>query len=373
MCMRPITMLQAQFRADTQQGESLRFENCKGGYLSDIDDYGLKVVGKTFQNGTPAPDTPIDIQCVKSGTKVQVCGKNLANQEILISHGAVKREDGSYYFKYSSTPSDKIFWENTLLIEGQFTISFDIKFVKSNNIIGCYPAICYTDGTIKTLGYLFETLADNTWGSCKFVTAENKTVSYIGWGYGTGSTQTYINNYQLEPGNTATEYEPYQGNEITVPCDLYKGDIWYPVSGKVVKRFEMIELDGNTDIWRNDPVTSDRWLFGVTVAHKLGSTGWSTHFGEGWGLGQYQPGYGTERLFFNLTGYIDSYDPDLAKTFCETQKQAGTPIQLYYEPPESIIEQYDPQPVFAPMGIVNVLQTPVDLSADLSATCLIRR
>lgn len=62
--MRPITMQMAQFKADTQENTILRFENCKGGYFSNKEEYGLKVFGNSVQNRTPTPDNPIEIENV---------------------------------------------------------------------------------------------------------------------------------------------------------------------------------------------------------------------------------------------------------------------------------------------------------------------
>ena len=71
--MRPITMLESQFKIDTKTGESLHFENCKGGYFSVNEEYGLKVSGKSMQIGISTPEKPVPIQCVKKGTKI-ICG-----------------------------------------------------------------------------------------------------------------------------------------------------------------------------------------------------------------------------------------------------------------------------------------------------------
>ena len=46
-------------------------------YLAWKNAVGIK--GATFQNGVPSPNNPIPIQCVKQGTKLHVCGKNLFN------------------------------------------------------------------------------------------------------------------------------------------------------------------------------------------------------------------------------------------------------------------------------------------------------
>ena len=74
--MRPITMLQSQFKIDTKAGESLHFEGCKGGYFSVNEEYGLKVEGKTLQGETLIPWKSAPIRCVKKGTKI-ICGNKI--------------------------------------------------------------------------------------------------------------------------------------------------------------------------------------------------------------------------------------------------------------------------------------------------------
>ncbi len=71
--MKQITSMKSQWQAVTKSGESLNFKECRGGYFSDDEEYGLKLIGKTFQDGTPSIDNPIEIQCVKAGSKI-TCG-----------------------------------------------------------------------------------------------------------------------------------------------------------------------------------------------------------------------------------------------------------------------------------------------------------
>ncbi len=61
------------------------------------------------------------------------------------------------------------------------------------------------------------------------------------------------------------------------------------------------------------------------------------------------------------------------KTYVKQRYDNGTPVTFCVPLATPTLEQYDPQPIFAPSGTVNVLQEPVDLTADLSATMLVRR
>lgn len=52
---------------------------------SDKPMVSLKVIGKTFQDGTPSPDSPQPIQCVKKGTKINIANDDMSVvQEITV-------------------------------------------------------------------------------------------------------------------------------------------------------------------------------------------------------------------------------------------------------------------------------------------------
>ncbi len=79
-------MMQAQWRAASQTGETLRFDDCKGGYFSTEEEFGLRVAGRTAQAGTPTPSSPVPIRCVRAGTVVRCRGEgdNTAPVEITV-------------------------------------------------------------------------------------------------------------------------------------------------------------------------------------------------------------------------------------------------------------------------------------------------
>ena len=238
--MRPITMLQSQFKIDNKEGESLHFEKCKGGYFSSIDEYGLKVVGKTLQDGTPSPEKTVPIQCVKQGTRI----------------------------------------------------------------------IC--------------------------------------------------------------------GNEITVPCDLYKGDIWYPASGYVIKYNGVTDLSKEVQWWIYDyphTINPDVWCYVATLYKK--AIGYQTSkcnrftnisgaFAKVVDAGSYSDHYSRSYAYFI------SDLPTLSefKDWLTEQSKSNNPVTLVYKLANPVVEQYEPQYLFAPQGTVDVTQSGTELTADLSATML---
>ena len=238
--MRPITMLESQFKIDTESGMSLHFEKCKGGYFSSIDEYGLKVVGKTLQDGTPSPEETVPIQCVKQGTKI----------------------------------------------------------------------IC--------------------------------------------------------------------GNEITVPCDLYEDDIWYPASGYVIKNNEAIDIAGESAWWEyNYPhsINPGVWCY-VTLTSKK-AAGYQMSKCNGFknvtgAFGKFSE-HGTYSDHPSVTyTYFISNIPTLAefRAWLAEQSQSNNPVILVYKLQTPVIEQYEPQFLFAPRGTADVTQKEIELPANLSATML---
>ena len=133
---------------------------------------------------------------------IKVRNKNLITGQMLIEHGFVLQDDGSYYVSRSNTPYKKILYKNTQQIQGSMTLSFYSKFVLYNNTGGCFPMIYYTDGTRYSFGGYLNT----EYQKLKYTTPSNKTIDYISWMYATGTAETYIKDMQLEIG-TETEYE----------------------------------------------------------------------------------------------------------------------------------------------------------------------
>lgn len=239
--MRPITTMQAQFKMNTQSGTNLNFEQCKGGYFSTLDAYGLKVIGKTAQAGIPTPENPVEIQCVKAGTRV-FCG-----------------ESG-----------------------------------------------------------------------------------------------------------------------VVVPCDLYEGDSWYPMTGKVIKTKATKQLTAN-DGWAYYTASCNR--AGVLVTDMiLGTIGRGLGYcniaknNSNWNGNYLQCFFGAGNNLFYLT-LATSRGTTLEefKQVIQSVYDNGGEVRIVYTLKTPVIEQYDPQFISAPQGTVSVTQVPTELTAELSATMLVRR
>lgn len=241
--MQETTRLLTEIEPETKKGESLYFELCNGGYFSDIEEYGLKVTGKIYQERKPSPKNPTQIQCVKEGTKI----------------------------------------------------------------------IC--------------------------------------------------------------------ANEITVPCDLYEGDIWYPSSGKVEKYNFVGEHGGYGNIynWAGTKGVSGGFVMPEKRTRAKGYCSHSSNIGTLY-EGSDNVWFGVESKNTYWTGILtilgfDKLDNPMQafKEWVELQKANGTPVLLVAKLNKPIIEQYTPQPIFAPKGTVNVNQQVIEQAAELSATMLVKR
>ena len=246
--MRAITMMQAQWRADSRQGESLTFQNCKGGYFSVDEKYALKVIGKTAQSGVPTPESPCPLDCVKSGTVVR-CGEE----------------------------------------------------------------------------------------------------------------------------------------QVSVPCDLYQNDIWYPTIGKAEKYTKIKVLDGS-EAWMKYPLlapTNDVSVFYCLFSDAKIGFGRSkcnyfanTDNGDGYqdttaSVGLYADHEKQKYKYFGW-GTATSTVEDF-KSWLSEKNSAGESVILAYEIARPIVQEYASKTILAPSGTVTVTQEATKEPAELSATMPVRR
>ena len=175
---------------------------------SDLALTGLKLFGKTTQDGEPSPENPVPLVSVGDGGSVgvTVCGKNLFDIKKRLSGTVLDSGDlqlGGVKEFYRG-----VFKENT-----QYTIS---AYVKNTNTSGSVRfAVQYTDGAYDN--YI---MVNNTteYAFRKYTSVAGKTIEYIGTYFGSSGTLLVKNcELQIEEGTTATAYEPYvSGGSLTV-------------------------------------------------------------------------------------------------------------------------------------------------------------
>lgn len=361
--MRRLTAEMSQWRAQAWTGESLVFERCKGGYFSTLDDYALTVTGAQAQSGTPTPESPLPIQCVKAGTTIRVFTPfTQCTAWINVSNQLAFSSD-SFSVRMAIKPSR------------QYELYLD------TNVSTLFRAGVTSSSSIPVLGAPI-TLSPCVRGNTPSYITLNAGASgrYI-WVQISASQRQAIYSLTVIDKSTGKTYKPFAVSEATLPCDLYAGDVWVPMTGKVVRNKQYLALNG-TEKWLRSPANNgDAYLF--TLPGRYNTTGTRSLLCNAYGYFMYNYTQSASNrnntVSFDSIGsclYIrnDRFDTaDEFMAYLAAQHTAGTPVTVVYELATPIVEQYDPQPIFAPQGAVQVTQTPVELAANLSATMLVRR
>ena len=180
---------------------------------------GLKIYGKTTQNGTPTPETPVPLKSAgESGSiGVTVAGKNLFDESHFLEMGFSKVGEHEYY-DGRIFATGKSLLVNTMGVSGSFTLSCKLKYFDAGNgSVGLYGLIYYTDGTTesKRPATVYDQYFDYS-----FVTNPNKTVADICFTFGSAACSTHVKDFQIEIGNAATAYEPYKGQTATFSAPI---------------------------------------------------------------------------------------------------------------------------------------------------------
>lgn len=200
--MRALTMMQAAWRPDTKRGEHLTFENCKGGFFSTNSNYALKIEGKTDGD-----------RLVKAGSLICCDGKNHWDIGNILFQGSVSG-------LLLSLPA------------GTYTFSAD----ESSDGPGTLYYIASVTCQSNTTNHLIR--RENSRARFTFSVQGGEVVLSISSSNDpvTGEqTTAMFKNIMVEEGETATDYAPHSHSEITPPCDLQAGDVWYPAFGKVTR------------------------------------------------------------------------------------------------------------------------------------------
>ena len=155
---------------------------------------GLKIYGKSVQNGTPSPENPMPIVSAGDDGEIglQITGKNLLDQ--------AKLDLRQYNIYYGSANSDLQF---DLIAGINYTLSVPEDVVTPPSGIYFYNAV---DNSSLAERYNSR--------SVSFKPDKNIAVKFdVYWAEERPENAT---NLQLEVGSTATPYEPYKSQSLTV-------------------------------------------------------------------------------------------------------------------------------------------------------------
>ena len=138
-------------------GEILTIPKSKDGYLRNF-----KMYGKTVQNGTPTPESPIPVQNVPSSFDITSCGKNLFDASKISSTAFIVEENGRF-IRTKSYAQDTGYWFQ-FLPNTKYTISFKGTRSGSNsgtygNIVAFYAgSSIFSFGTTQLTGLINKTI-----------------------------------------------------------------------------------------------------------------------------------------------------------------------------------------------------------------------
>lgn len=309
-----------------------------------------KILGKTTETGAgdKSPQNPYTISGA-TPVKIITSGRNILPPQLNATSDkgitATVEEDGSVTLNGTATGSGSsyISFQNIYLNQGlTYTLS-----VSEPLPTGLTLYMKLGDGSDRNI---IQIAGEQTSGTA---TADITTPGRVFFGIPKGTT---LNNLQvkvmLELGEKASAYEPYHGEEVSLPSlsPLYSlpdgtADSYDAVSGKEVRHTKCITFDGTEDWWRSGTGVSGKYRFGVSLSNiKLPASGdekgsvTCSHYptvtsGTAgiWGAHQ---GVSIDNSAKAMTFYDESLsESTLAdfKAFLSAQYQNGTPVTVVYE------------------------------------------
>lgn len=374
--------------ADTRYSNALT--GMASGTMAHMTDVGigslrrLAVLGETAEAGTgdKGPDHPYVVDGVVPAA-VSAAGKNLIGMEspyqiassvVGADSATVERYNNGVTLTMPSASSatwaaERLWWPITA---GTYTLQVKMETNDSafTPNLGVY--------TKKTLTDTAEALTTLTASGSKtiMVGASGYIGLYLHLTMDTGNTGARTVRYydiQLEPGNTATAYEPYTGATVTLPTleplygDGTVSDEYDAATGIETRRWKRMELAG-TENWHlsgtvetskyrptlvlSDIVTldSNQVLPDIVCTHYQTQTMYNSY--------RCTTGVSMDTTASNgMAVYDANYDTNsLAawKAYLAAQKAAGTPVTVVYQLAEPVVTQRDPARVIPPAPVCNV-------------------
>lgn len=388
--MRRSTALMAQWSLASAEGERLRFEQCRGGYPGGdrADGPGLRVIGATGQETLTGKNLFAPRQCAVYEVTTQGGDKKNVNG-VLIS-GA-----GEYYLS-AKTGGTNVYIYTYILDEARAVLRTPITYFVMPTSVS-RGAISVAEGE----SLLIYDAVDGT--------AVDSTISRM-----------EMCGIQLERGSVPSAFEPYCGgipapnpdfsmpirkvaagtkvtvkndeggifSEVTVPCDLYEGDVWWPATGRVERNTCLMTFDGTEDWKTSADLGNFSLAFSLQVSEASGYL--RKYTGGGYAMSNYFPktttlpaldqregkvligGVNGDWIGIGLTERFSGITASF-KAWLREKYSAGDPVEFMFKLMDPTIEQYDPQPILVPSGEVNVTQAPEELSAVLAAVAQVKK
>ena len=326
------------------------------------------VLGATAETGEgdKGPDNPYTLAGVQP-TKVTVCGKNLL---------PVTRTAEGTYGGVTITPleggllklSGTCTYNNTCPVFGTQPVRLDGALTAT---------VTVQSGTAEFVGYNLVQYNGDI-GGLTLVNMKTKEHHFQRTCMASGfnirmDAGTVFNDYvfgiQLEKGDTATPYEPYTGQTITLPAlaplygDGTVNDEYDAVSGVETRRLGILTPDGtgatynanNGDAYFSLPVSPPS-VAGSTWGQS--DKGIATHFpftlAEKNTARAYISNFGARLLVFFGPEHADIDTTEKLKTWLSAQAAAGTPFTVVYPLGTPVVTQHDPARILPPAPVCRV-------------------
>lgn len=339
---------------------------------------GLKIDGKSEQNGNPTPDEPIEIISLGDEGNIDIIstGKNMVdiNFNSITTGGVTITNNG----------------DGSLTIQG--TANHDIGYNLARNKIRLHKDNYYTQSVTILNGnenecYIVPSFKDED-GNTTFNFFSNNQTKLVDKNYvlneysvyiGSGATVNATLKVQLEIGKTATAYEPFQENistiELSQPlrslpngvCDTYE-------NGVITRKVGVVTFDGseNWHTWGVDNATSGltgfySYDFDEYIYESSLLANYFTRNGSSWGGKEegFDIAYaGSKYIYFTvkneLMNDVSTYDSSVEsfKTWLSNHN-----IEVHYELATPTIENVD-----LPSIQVSGSTTVISFDSELDAT-----
>lgn len=314
------------------------------------------VLGATAETGEgdKSPDNPYTLAGVQP-TKVTVCGRNLA---------------ANPRFNAADQFSPCVYADCELQPNTKYTISLYVPageaYYTNENLFAKIVYLPVSTGGIYSAEATTKPTISNT-DPKQYATGKGWTLLKAQ----SGTTASgNARDLQIEFGDTATPYEPYTGQTITLPAlaSLYGDgtvcDEYDAVSGVETRRWKQVVFDG-TENWGLSRTESgnNRYFTQApdAVAHNLLSQIVCSHWlslepGQTW-----QDKTGITLSLGNADKNIWIYDPRFAqadlptfKAWLAAQYAAGTPVTVVYQLDAPAVTQHDPARILPPAPVCRV-------------------
>ena len=206
------------------RGDGVTFE-LMDGMMEDFKVYLTIQAGVHCDNLTFYPRLAKAENVVGSVTR---CGKNLFDADKLLAAKGWSVDENGVYSGMAVTLNDVYSSVSNPAMSGfapltQYTVSvYAYAEITDSQKIGVTISFTYTDGTKEKIQINSATKKRYT-----LVSAAGKSIARLHFSYGY-NIKTYLSNFQVEEGNTATGYEPY--HEETYVMNGYDNTIQVPVA-----------------------------------------------------------------------------------------------------------------------------------------------